>query len=278
MGTATKHTYSSPLIICGSLAGLLMLPAAAVAQITATFGANRDNTLYETTAGNLSNGAGQYMFAGNIADRGGGASRRAVVGFNVSSIPRGSTVTSARLTLHMSKTIATAQNVRLFQLTTNWGEGTSNAPAEEGMGTAATTNSATWLHTFFSANRWTRAGGDFATTASATESVAGIGDYTWGSTAQMVADVQEWVNNPAANFGWILIGNEAANTTSKRFDTSEHPTAAFRPELVIAYRPIPEPASIALAAGGMGALGLLAFRRRRRPGVRVPSAGPRHDV
>jgi hypothetical protein len=51
----------------------------------------------------------------------------------------------------------------------------------------------------------------------------------------MVIDVQSWVNNPATNFGWILIGNESVSRTSKRFDSREHPAASVRPVLNIEF-------------------------------------------
>jgi hypothetical protein len=249
-------------IATGLLIGILGATTAAEAQIVTTFTANRDNTLYESTTGAFSNGAGSFMFVGTVGNTGGGDIRRALVGFNVSSIPPLSRVTRAVLTLHMSRTISGAQTIQLRRVARNWGEGSSNANAQEGMGAPATTNDATWIHSTFPGTRWSQAGGDFVTTVSDTASVAGIGDYTWTS-AQMATDVQAWVNNPAANFGWILIGNEAAPGTAKRFDTSENPTASFRPTLEITWTPIPEPGSIALAALGMGSLGLLAARRHR---------------
>ena len=37
----------------------------------------------------------------------------------------------------------------------------------------------------------------------------------------MVADVQSWLDNPASNFGWLVLGDETAIATAKRFDTRE---------------------------------------------------------
>ena len=37
----------------------------------------------------------------------------------------------------------------------------------------------------------------------------------------MVADVQGWLDNPASNFGWLMLGDETAIVTAKRFDTRE---------------------------------------------------------
>ena len=69
-------------------------------------------------------------------------------------------------------------------------------------------------------------GGDFSSTVSATQAVDGNGAYVWGSTAQMVADVQGWLDSPAANFGWIVLGDEQQSTTAKRFDSRQNPVQA----------------------------------------------------
>ncbi|MGH7613747.1 MAG: hypothetical protein ACREMW_06870 [Gemmatimonadales bacterium] len=56
----------------------------------------------------------------------------------------------------------------------------------------------------------------------------------WGSTAQLVADVQGWLADPASNFGWILIGDESATATAKQFDSRES-AASIRPELRVFF-------------------------------------------
>ena len=48
----------------------------------------------------------------------------------------------------------------------------------------------------------------------------------------MVADVQSWLNNPASNFGWLVLGDETAIATAKRFDTRE---SASPPMLTIEF-------------------------------------------
>lgn len=219
---------------------ILLLPLVfynSPAQTTVTFGPTRDNTLYESTTGALSNGAGEYMFVGKTKQTAPStALRRVLIAFDISAnVPAGAAITSVTLTLNMSKTSSGAQNVELHRVLSNWGEGTSNAGSNEGSGAAATTGDATWLHTFFNASQWTNPGGDYTPGASATQSVAGSGSYSWGSTAQMVGDVQSWLASPAANFGWVLIGNESASATSKRFDSRENATSANRPKLSVTY-------------------------------------------
>jgi hypothetical protein len=205
---------------------------------------SKDNTLYEydPAEGDHSNGAGFHFFAG---ENGEGEVRRGVLAFDIAgTIPPGSTITAVSLTLNMSMTPAGPETVELHKLLADWGEGTSHAPMGEGDGAPATPNDATWRHRFFDTVFWTTQGGDFSATVSANQMVGGVGQYTW-SSAQMVADVQGWLDNPASNFGWLLLGNESVAGSTKRFDTRE---SASPPVLTIQYvratpgpRPRPTP-------------------------------------
>ncbi len=51
----------------------------------------------------------------------------------------------------------------------------------------------------------------------------------------MVSDVQQWLNSPASNFGWLMKGNESANSQSKRVDSRENSLTGNRPSLFITY-------------------------------------------
>ncbi len=199
---------------------------------TTNLNPSKDNTLYQTSDGSLSNGAGQYFFVGSTGPRT-NAIRRGVIQFPITdNLPAGSIVISAVLQLNMSQTIAGDQAVWLHRLTADWGEGTSVASGNEGAGAPATPGDATWLHRFYSSTFWTAAGGDFIVTPSATTIVGGAGFYAW-SSPDMAADIQGWLNAPATNHGWILIGNESAATTAKRFNTRENLAPETRPVLII---------------------------------------------
>ena len=196
---------------------------------------SKDNTLYETISGTTSNGAGQDLFAGVTN---GGEIRRAVIAFDVvGAIPSGSTITSVDLTLQMSRTRVGSETVQLHKLLADWGEGTSDTSGAEGSGTTATSGDATWAHRFFDTDTWQTPGGDFSPTVSASALVSGIASYTWNSTAQLVADMQGWLDTPSGNFGWVLQGNESRMQTAKRFDSMENGTEANRPVLTIEFIP-----------------------------------------
>ena len=208
------------------------------AQTQITIGASKDNTLYEDINGGLSNGAGQHFFAGRNSQLPGSSIRRGLLAFNVAgNIPAGATIQIVTLTLSMSQTTSLGHEVGLYRALADWGEGTSIAAGNEGGGAPATIGDATWIHKFFNTLLWSSAGGDFVGTPSATQTVSGIGSYTWGSTSQMVVDVQQWLDNPSSNFGWVLVGNETVSRTSKRFDSKEDTVLDARPQLSITYQP-----------------------------------------
>ena len=217
---------------------VLILNSTAIAQNEKTLFPAKDNTLYESASGDLSNGAGMHFFAGNS---GANLIRRGLVTFAISdSIPAGSNIDSVKLTLHMSKTNAGGTTVSLHRVEADWGEGSSLATGGgggEGGGGPSSTGDATWIHTFFNSANWSTSGGDFSATESSNQTVTGIGDYTWGSTVEMVADVQDWLDNPANNFGWIVLGDESSSGTAKRFDSRENSTEGNRPKLTVIYTP-----------------------------------------
>jgi spore coat protein A len=228
-------------------AAIPVLPALASAEVV-TIGASQDNTLYEPISkdgfADKSNGAGATMFSGKVRDAvdtlNEVAVRRAVLKFDVAgSIPAGATITGVSLSLRCTKVkVNTAYDFSLHRLTSAWGEGTSNTGnSQQGRGATPTAGDATWRHTFYPSQFWVTPGGSFVAGASATTAVGPTGSYAWGSTSGMVADVQAWLDNPAQNFGWILVGNEVQTQTAKQFGTRENTTTANRPSLTVTFLP-----------------------------------------
>ncbi len=205
----------------------------AAGALTLTFEPKKDNTLYQSTTGNLSNGAGQHFFAGTTLS---GAIRRGVMAFDVAqSIPPGTVLDSVVVVLHMSRTLSGPLQTGLHRLVADWGEGISDADLEEGGGALSAPGDATWVHRFFDTQLWTTAGGDFDPLPSAATSVGGVGHYSWSSPT-LLSDVKSWVNNPASNFGWLVRGDEGSTSTSKRFDSSENLNPLVRPQLRVVFR------------------------------------------
>ncbi len=234
--------------------GVLVATAALADDVSLT--PFKDNTLYESPLGDLSNGRGQHVFAGAS---GTSEDRRALLAFDVAAaIPAGSRIDGATLRLHMSRTISGPFAVSVHRVLADWGEGESDAAGAEGAGGEAQANDATWLHTFFDQSFWHTPGGDFDPAGRAMTIVGDIGFYSWSSPG-LVSDVQAWLDSPQTNLGWLLLGgDEGELSTSKRFDSRDHLDPLLRPMLTIQYT-IPEPSVIVLVT-----IGLLAWGRRER--------------
>ena len=228
----------------------LALTAATVSADVVVLPSARDNTLYEDPTGQVSNGAGSAMFAGRNSQPS-NSIRRALLAFDVAgSIPPGSIIEAVSLALYNDAANASLETVELRRVTQDWGEGTSVATGGQGSGAPATPGDATWLHAFYDTDFWANPGGVFAANSSASALIGGPGAYTWNMAAALVADAQSFLDDPQTNFGWALVGNEAAGNTAKRFATREAVDAAARPALTVTFTPIPEPSTFMIVAGG----------------------------
>lgn len=216
---------------------LPMVLAPPVHAETAVLTASKDNSIY-AESGLLSNGIGENLFTGA---NGVGSPRRAFMAFDVAgTIPAGATIDSVVLQLSMTRTpfFGGAEPVALHRVLADWGEGMSDAIGNEGAGAPAMAGDVTWTFRFYNTDTWATAGGEFVASPSAVLSVDSIGVYTWQSGG-MRDDVQAWLDAPSANFGWVLIGNEAQIQSSKRFDSDEGLVPGNRPQLTIHFTETP---------------------------------------
>jgi len=180
------------------------------------------------STGQLFAGKTIESFRGNPEDL-----RRALMQFDVAgAVPAGATILDATLRLTVTKEIAGNVDMSVHRVTSDWGEGTSPGTGSGGgVGTPATPGDATWIHTFFSGSFWGSAGGDFVGTPSDTATVGAVGTYSWS----VLSDVQDMLDSPAGNFGWILVGDEVTIPSAKRIGSRENANAAQRPKLEIEY-------------------------------------------
>ena len=202
-------------------------PSASVLAITPT----RDNTLFQDVGGDLSNGAGPALFAGNTGQ---GLARRALLFFDVArQVPAGARIDSVVLTFQVSNAPNDIpRQITLHRVLADWGEGASVATG--GTGAAATEGDATWTHAFYPARRWSTTGGEFDPGVSASLLVAGVGKYSC-SGARLTMDVQSWLAQPGTNHGWLVLGEETGVNTARRFDSREAATPTSRPTLTVYY-------------------------------------------
>jgi hypothetical protein len=173
----------------------------------------------------------------------------------------------------------TPQTIRLFDVTTPWlggTNGTTGFPGPgfggTGQGFAPNTGDVTWNFAKYNALLWNTpgGGGDFVSTESA-DAVVGQKlntAYVWGSTAQMVSDVQGWLDGSLPNFGWLLENaSETIPTTFRAFYTREgaieQSVPQFAPELIVSFvTPATVPELTAIVLLGSALLGFGALRRR----------------
>ncbi len=168
-----------------------------------------------------------------------GKKSRALIRFDLASIPTNAVVTSAAFTLRVVKVPAAgpSSTFELHRVLGSWQEGTKGV-MDRGQGAPAGANEATWKARSTPGLLWTVPGAsspnDFSSTASAAHLLAGTAFYTFASTPELVADVQAWLATPDANFGWILISkSEGVPKTARRIGNRED--AANTPTLVVEY-------------------------------------------
>ena len=204
--------------------------------------ASRDNTMWEGN-GNRSSGSGPNLWAGKNSLQ---TFRRCAVFFHLAPfIPSEATITSAVLRLSVDKTPNQPEFVHaVHRLTRDWGEGSSDSSSggafAGGGGTQANNNDMTRTHNFWPASTWAIDGGDFVGVASASTLVGGpvLGDLTpsfYWSSSQTVVDVQEWLDVPSTNFGWIVVGDEGPVISVKRFISRESNITNRRPTLLVGF-------------------------------------------
>ena len=66
-----------------------------------------------------------------------------------------------------------------------------------------------------------------------------LGRYAWGSTPQLVADVQSMLDYPSIDFGWVLIGDEITPFSAKKFGSKDGPDESIYPTLTVEFLPCP---------------------------------------
>ncbi len=266
-----KRPYRRGLAVSGSLLLICGLLFARGGEDTVTLAieAARDNTLYQTAfeLGETSNGTGSNLFAGRSNSSDGGNRKRAVMFFDVAgAVPFDANILDVSLEVFCSRSQGGPQTMRLHRVLSDWGEGTSDAGNPGGQGTVSTTGDATWIHTFHPSTFWTTPGGDYDPAVSASVGMNLPNPYAF-SSAQLVADVEDMRADPAANFGWMIVGRENTLGTSKRLDSRESANPGSRPTLFVtieggaAVPALPEVALVLFAVALLAA-GALTLSRR----------------
>ncbi len=233
-------------------------------------------TIYPVADGTLIQVAPDANLGGanffNAGTAGNGNRNRGLMRFSFSEdIPAGAVIDNAYLSLDIIRQPTMDMAVGIFELRrmlVSWGEG-DKIPIEEnspGLGAPGTDGDSTWTHRSVGGATWEIAGGekgtDFSSVVSSRTTVYGLGDAVdFESTPELVTDVQFWLDNPGANFGWVLMPeDERTRKTARSFASREDGSGG--PRLIIEFTPVPEPATYALL--GLGLLAMLGHMRRSR--------------
>lgn len=204
--------------------------------------AARDTALTDKDSA-TSNGNGIYACIGR---NGVGDASRGLYFFDVAAIPPGSSVNDVKFDLWLAPNAqGQPADLDLHLLLQDWGEGASNAPQGECQGATAQAGDATWDYVSYdpvlpiTSPAWAVAGGNFVALPSASLAVTNTaGLKTWDS-AQLVADVQAWVDSAgASNFGWLIKASiESGSGNALRFKSRGHATFTERPRLRVTFDP-----------------------------------------
>jgi hypothetical protein len=290
--------------------GMVMGAASVDAATIVTFADQKDAMIFGTPAGadtGNSSGKGPGMFAG--AD-GSLNRKRSLIQFDVAgNVPAGAHITSATLTLYLGQIAGSggggsggsipSRTLSLFDVQQDWGEGDSglvgSPPATSpnlggsGQGYARVTGDSGWDYANFdSANtatgKWNAGGpdlhgGNVAAAASATSTFTAPftlnNPYAWSSSG-LASDVQQWLDAPSSNHGWMLEALTGLDTNNNvialentaqsflgfwtRDGAAANSNPALTPTLTVTYE-VPEPGTCALL---LLSAPLLMKRRRGR--------------
>lgn len=142
---------------------------------------------------------------------------RAVIQFDLSSIPSAAGVVSAILSIYHSSNAGSPISADVYarRVTAQWDE-----------------SQATWNNRL-TGTAWGSAGGDATSTDQAWVNVPTTQNVFRDWT--VTAIVQSWVSGTNPNYGFHISGQESNTTARKDFNSSDHSVAGERPKLVITY-------------------------------------------
>lgn len=214
-----------------------------------TLPAIQDNTIYSES--DSSYGAGLCLQVGRPGQARGNVPliRRALVQFDLTSIPAGSKIVSARLDLFRLVQGGPGNRLRVYKLLQDWGEGNSGAgepcsPPPKQFGFAPTESSSTWNYRFYGARAvWqtetgtTLHGGNFRSSFSDSEFVDPLAQNVGLASSGITNDAADWLRDPASNHGWILLGDEENLGTGLRFASRQDTLPTHPPSLTVFFTP-----------------------------------------
>ncbi|HXG60257.1 MAG TPA: DNRLRE domain-containing protein [Planctomycetota bacterium] len=164
-------------------------------------------------------GASTALLVDGDDPNGTGRDKAILIKWDLSSIPPGSRVQSASITFDVLN--PSSQSYEIYRAGKPWVEG-----------------EATW-NVYRTGSSWevpgAKGSGDRGTTVRGKLTGTSTGLQTMALNADGVALIQQWVDNPSSNFGFIIAN--ASNTDGIDLSSREIGTASRRPKLAVTYVP-----------------------------------------
>jgi hypothetical protein len=152
-------------------------------------------------------------FALRVGKTAAGVEFRSLIEFDTSSIPQGSTITSAILQIYISNAVNLNNvTIKAFRITSNWTE-----------------SEAGWNNRT-SSSLWGSTGGDY-TQEDGSIAINQTGYYN----ISIINMVRNWIDGTAENFGIMLLSEDAENGNYKEISSSDSLTEEQRPKLIITH-------------------------------------------
>ncbi len=170
-------------------------------------------------------GSGSTLNSGTTGPNEGALKNRVLLKFDFAvSIPSNAIVTSAALTMTTVQSPTTTDLwFSLRRVLLDWSE-----------------SAVTWTNRLSPPAPWSTPGAaaplDYSDSVSQSNLVTGLGPFTFPSNPSTVADVQDWVRDPASNAGWIILcEREDLERSVRKFASSEAAISTNRPSLEVVF-------------------------------------------
>jgi hypothetical protein len=169
------------------------------------------DTYIQENSNNTNYGSNTKMLVGKD---GLGRNHKSLIEFNISSIPAGNTVVSAKLQINVLYSSSDNNiTISLYRLTSPWNE-----------------SEATWSNRTIS-ELWNTTGGSYAEEVDSLQFSNESRFYNFTITNL----VRNWVNGSYTNYGIILVSNDSSTGNRREIDSSDSTNSSARPKLVIDY-------------------------------------------
>ena len=221
------HTSAGATTKTVAVSGTVSLcTTASFQQGTASYAGARDTYIQQANV-TYNYGAATPLMVDSDEPNGSGNDVSALLYWDISAIPAGSTVESAAVTVYVENVTDATPGFDMYAMTQAWTEGTGNG--------SATADGATW-NTYNGTTAWPGGAGgssDRGTTALANFATTATGSYQVSLNSTGLTVLAGWINAPTDNKGFMVYAGTEDNGLD--FTSKNGSTVANRPKLTVGY-------------------------------------------